>query len=163
MPTAILVSGPTKIEWNNGSGWFDLGFTDNDNLPQISWNDHSHEVRTVVSGATPEEIILHNTEAAISFTLVRFDPAELVALEARQRGAVGTTTVGRRLVNDNGTFGIRITPLTVGRTQYSFGRCFMAPNALVRSQFGNVELRAGLTIKAIPDANNLLYSTATTT
>jgi len=38
----------------------------------------------------------------------------------------------------------------------------MASNALVRSQFGNVELRAGLSIKAIPDANNLLYSTQTT-
>jgi hypothetical protein len=31
----------------------------------------------------------------------------------------------------------------------------------VHSNFGNVERRLGLTVKAVPDANNLLYATGT--
>lgn len=162
MPTQIFVAGPTRIDWYDGSTWTELGECDNDNLPQVSWNDYQHEVRTSASGATPEEVILQNSDATISFTLVKWDETELAQLEARQRGAQGTTTVGRRLVNDGGTFGLRIYPRTPGKATYVFNRCYLPPGGMAQSQFGNVERRLGLTVKAIPDANNLLYLTGTT-
>jgi len=87
MPTAIFVSGPTRIDWYDGSVWTELGECDNDNLPQATWNDYQHEVRTSSSGGTPEEIVLQNTDGAITFTLVKWDATELAQLEARQRGA----------------------------------------------------------------------------
>jgi hypothetical protein len=161
MPTAIFVSGPTRIDWYDGSVWTELGECDNDNLPQATWNDYQHEVRTSSSGGTPEEIVLQNTDGTITFTLVKWDATELAQLEARQRGAQGTTTVGRLLVTDSGTFGIRIYPKTPGKTTYTFNRCYLPPNGLVHSNFGNVERRLGLTVKAVPDANNLLYATGT--
>ena len=161
MPTAIFVSGPTRIDWYDGSVWTELGECDNDNLPQATWNDYQHEVRTSSSGGTPEEIVLQNTDGAITFTLVKWDATELAQLEARQRGAQGTTTVGRLLVTDSGTFGIRIWPKTPGKTTYTFNRCYLPPNGLVHSNFGNVERRLGLTVKAVPDVNNLLYATGT--
>jgi len=163
MPTAIFVSGPTRIDWYDGSVWTELGECDNDNLPQATWNDYQHEVRTSSSGGTPEEIVLQNTDGTITFTLVKWDATELAQLEARQRGAQGTTTVGRLLVTDSGTFGIRIWPKTAGKTTYTFNRCYLPPNGLVHSNFGNVERRLGLTIKAVPDGNNLLYATGTST
>jgi hypothetical protein len=161
MATAIFVSGPTRIDWYDGSVWTELGECDNDNLPQATWNDYQHEVRTSSSGGTPEEIVLQNTDGAITFTLVKWDATELAQLEARQRGAQGTTTVGRLLVTDSGTFGIRIYPKTPGKTTYTFNRCYLPPNGLVHSNFGNVERRLGLTVKAVPDVNNLLYATGT--
>jgi hypothetical protein len=163
MPTAIFVSGPTKIEWNDGMGWAELGECDNDNLPQVTWNDYQHEVRTSSSGGTPEEIVLQNTDATMSFTLVKWDVTELTQLEARQRGASGQTTVGRILVADGGTFAIRIYPKTAGKTVYTFGRCYLPPNGLVHSNFGNVERRLGMTVKAVPDTTNVLYTTGTST
>ena len=156
MATAIFVAGPTSIFVNVGAGYVELGQTDNDSLPQISYSDNIHEIKTVASGATPEEMVVQNTSATITVTLVKWDAAILTSLLVRQRGAAYNSTVGRLLVGDSGTFGVQVDPLTAGKTGYTFGRCYFMGDAIAHSQFGNVEQRMGLTFRAIPDANNLL-------
>ena len=156
MATAIFVAGPTSIYVNVGAGYVELGQTDNDSLPQISYSDNIHEIKTVASGATPEELVVQNTSATITVTLVKWDAAVLTSLLVRQRGAAYNSTVGRLLVGDSGTFGVQVDPLTAGKTGYTFGRCYFMGDAIAHSQFGNVEQRMGLTFRAIPDANNLL-------
>lgn len=162
MATSIFVSGPCMIQVNVGSGYVDLGMTDNDNLPQMTFTDNVHEVKTVASGAVPEELILQNTQATISCTLVKWDATQYSNLIARQRGAAYTTTVGKLLVNGSGTFAVKILPTTNGKTSYTFGRAFLIGDAVAQSQFGNVEQRLGLTFRAIPDGSNVLCATATT-
>jgi hypothetical protein len=156
MATSIFVAGPTSIYVNVGAGYVELGQTDNDSLPQISYSDNIHEIKTVASGATPEELVVQNTSATITVTLVKWDAAILTSLLVRQRGAAYNSTVGRLLVGDSGTFGVQVDPLTAGKTGYTFGRCYVSGDAIAHSQFGNVEQRMGLTFRAIPDANNLL-------
>ena len=156
MATAIFVAGPTSIFVNVGAGYVELGQTDNDSLPQVSYSDNIHEIKTVASGATPEEMVVQNTSATITVTLVKWDAAILTSLLVRQRGAAYNSTVGRLLVGDSGTFGVQVDPLTAGKTGYTFGRCYFMGDAIAHSQFGNVEQRMGLTFRAIPDANNLL-------
>jgi hypothetical protein len=163
MPTAIFVAGPTKIQVNLGAGFVDLGLTDNDSLPQITYTDNVHEIKTVASGAVPEEMVLQNTTAVISCTLVKWDAANLTALAVRERGAEYTTTVGRLLINGNGTFGVKILPLTAGKTSYTFATCMIMGDAINHSNFGNVEQRLGLTFKAIPTPSTNVLATSSTT
>jgi hypothetical protein len=163
MATEIFVAGPTKIQVNLGAGYVDLGLTDNDSLPQITYTDNVHEIKTVASGAVPEEMVLQNTTAVISCTLVKWDAANLTALAVRERGAEYTTTVGRLLINGNGTFGVKILPLTAGKTSYTFATCMIMGDAINHSNFGNVEQRLGLTFKAIPTpSTNVLATSAST-
>jgi hypothetical protein len=161
MATAIFVAGPTSIYVNVGSGYVELGQTDNDSLPQVSYSDNIHEIKTVSSGATPEEMVVQNTSATITVTLVKWDAAVLTSVQTRQRGAAFTSTVGRLLVGDSGTFGVQIDPIAVGKTGYTFARCFLMGDAITHSQFGNVEQRMGLTFRAIPDGSNILAASYT--
>ena len=161
MATAIFVAGPTSIFVNVGSGYVELGQTDNDSLPQVSYSDNIHEIKTVASGATPEEMVVQNTSATITVTLVKWDAAVLTSLQTRQRGAAYSSTVGRLLVGNSGTFGVQIDPATAGKTGYTFGRCFLMGDGIAHSQFGNVEQRMGLTFRAIPDGSNLLAAAYT--
>lgn len=165
MPNAIFVSGPTKIQVNIGAGLVDLGFSDNDNLPQITYTDHIHEIKTVASGAVPEEMVVQNISATITVTLVKWDAANVAAMLGDLRSSSANpynATVGRLLVNDNGAVQVKITPTTSGKTAYLFGRCFLMSDAVVHSNFGNVEQRLALTFRAVPDGNNLLLTTSTT-
>jgi hypothetical protein len=162
MATAIFVAGPTSIFVNVGAGYVELGQTDNDSLPQVTYSDNIHEIKTVSSGATPEEMVVQNTSATITVTLVKWDAAVLTGLQTRQRGAAFSSTVGRLLVADSGTFGVKIAPATVNKTGYTFGRCFVMGEGFAHSQFGNVEQRMGLTFRAIPDGSNLLAASYTT-
>jgi hypothetical protein len=162
MATAIFVAGPTSIFVNVGAGFVELGQTDNDSLPQVTYSDNIHEIKTVSSGATPEEMVVQNTSATITVTLVKWDAAVLTSLQTRQRGAAFSSTVGRLLVADSGTFGVKIAPATVNKTGYTFGRCFVIGEGFAHSQFGNVEQRMGLTFRAIPDGSNLLAASYTT-
>ena len=161
MATAIFVAGPTSIFVNVGAGYVELGQTDNDSLPQFTYSDYIHEIKTVSSGATPEEMVVQNTSATITVTLVKWDAAVLTSLQTRQRGAAFSSTVGRLLVQDGGTFGVKIAPATVNKTGYTFGRCFVIGEGFTHSQFGNVEQRMGLTFRAIPDGSNLLAASYT--
>jgi hypothetical protein len=162
MALSIFVSGPCKIQVNTGAAYADLGYTDNDNLPQITYTDNIHEIKTVASGAEPEELVLQNSHAVISATLVKWDASVYAALLARQRGAAYATTVGRMLVNDSGVFGVKILPTQSSKTYYAFARCYMIGDAVNQSQFGNVEQRLGLTFRAIPDQSNVLSTTGST-
>lgn len=165
MATAIFVSGPTKIQVNSGAGLVDLGYSDNDNLPQITYTDHIHEIKTVASGAVPEEMVVQNISATITVTLVKWDAANLAAMLGDLRSSSGNAynaTVGRLLVNDSGTVQVKITPTTAGKTAYLFGRCYVMSDAVIHSNFGNVEQRLALTFRAVPDNANLLLTTSTT-
>jgi hypothetical protein len=158
MPTAIFVPGPTTIHVATTAGsYVQLGLSDNDNLPSISFTDHQHEVRTVTSGAVPEEIVLQNIEAMVTVALVKWDADILENLLIDQRGAAYTNTVGRRLVANNGFFGLRIRSIAAGLPGYTFTHAFLRQDGMSDSQWGNRERVLSLNFRCIPDpATNVL-------
>lgn len=162
MATAIYVPGPTTIYVNTGSGLTELGLSDNDNLPSIQFTDHQHDVKTVTSGAVPEEIVLQNTEAAVTVALVKWDSAILTAILADQRGNPFQTTVGRRLVANGGFIGLQIRSVAAGNPGYTFTHAFLRSDSVGDSQWGNRERVLTLNFRCIPDpATNILCTYAT--
>lgn len=162
MATAIFVPGPTVIYVNTGSGLTELGLSDNDNLPSIQFTDHQHDVKTVTSGAVPEEIVLQNTEAAVTVALVKWDATILSNLLADQRGAAFNTTVGRRLVSGGGFFGLQIRSVAAGQPGYTFSHAFLRSDSVGDSQWGNRERVLALNFRCIPDpSTNVLCTYAT--
>lgn len=162
MATAIYVPGPTTIHVNTGAGLTELGLSDNDNLPSIQFTDHQHDVKTVTSGAVPEEIVLQNTEAAVTVALVKWDSAILTAILADQRGNPFQTTVGRRLVANGGFIGLQIRSVAAGNPGYTFTHAFLRSDSVGDSQWGNRERVLALNFRCIPDpATNVLCTYAT--
>lgn len=162
MATAIYVPGPTTIHVNTGAGLTELGLSDNDNLPSIQFTDHQHDVKTVTSGAVPEEIVLQNTEAAVTVALVKWDSAILTAILADQRGNPFQTTVGRRLVANGGFIGLQIRSVAAGNPGYTFTHAFLRSDSVGDSQWGNRERVLTLNFRCIPDpATNILCTYAT--
>lgn len=164
MATAIYVPGPTTIHVNTGAGLTELGLSDNDNLPSIQFTDHQHDVKTVTSGAVPEEIVLQNTEAAVTVALVKWDSAVLTAILADQRGNPFQTTVGRRLVANGGFIGLQIRSVASGQPGYTFTHAFLRSDSVGDSQWGNRERVLTLNFRCIPDpATNILCTYANVT
>lgn len=158
MAATIQVAGPTVIKWGAAAASNILGYSDNDTLPAISFSDFQHEVKTVSSGAVPEEIILQGTMARISVALVKWDESELTALLLRQRGtAANETAVGRRIVADSGSFFLSVE--SVGNTQkYLFERAYLVSDGVNDSQWGNRERVLTLNFHAIPKSDGTLYT-----
>ena len=162
MATAIYVPGPTTIHVNTGAGLTELGLSDNDNLPSIQFTDHQHDVKTVTSGAVPEEIVLQNTEAAVTVALVKWDDDVLNNLLIDQRGAAYTPVVGRRLVSGNAFFGLQIRSVAASLPGYTFTHAFLRSDSVGDSQWGNRERVLALNFRCIPDpATNVLCTYAT--
>ena len=164
MATAIYVPGPTTIHVNTGAGLTELGLSDNDNLPSIQFTDHQHDVKTVTSGAVPEEIVLQNTEAAVTVALVKWDAPNLTAILNDQRGNPFQTTVGRRLVANGGFIGLQIRSAASGQPGYTFTHAFLRSDSMGDSQWGNRERVLTLNFRCIPDpATNILCTYANVT
>jgi hypothetical protein len=160
--TTIQVPGPTIVEVNlTGSTWVALGYSDNDNLPSIQFTDHMHEVKTVLSGAVPEELVMQGMEARISVALVRWDQANLALVLADQRGTANVSPVGRRIIGNTAFFGMRVKS-AAGTQGYSFTHAFLPNDGIGDSQWGNRERVLTLNFRAIPNpADNVLYSYTT--
>jgi len=159
MATSILVAGPTSISVTVAGTTSVLGYSDNDNLPSIQFTDHQHEVKTVLRGNVPEEIVMQGTSARISLALVKWDEAVLTSLLAEQRGSATVPVVGRRLVANADTFVVTIASTIVGSTMaYSFGACYLLPDSVGDSQWGNRERVLTLNIAAIPTTAGTLYT-----
>ena len=162
MPTAIYVPGPTRIDIATTAGTYvELGLSDNDNLPSIQFTDHQHEVKTVTSGAVPEEMVLQNIEASVTVALVKWDDTILTNMLVDQRGAAFTNTVGRRLVSNNAFFGLRIRSVAAGNPGYTFTHAFLRPDSVGDSQWGNRERVLTLNFRCIPDPSTNVLCTYT--
>lgn len=164
MPIAIFVPGPTiiSVDTANSGTYTELGRSDNDNLPSISFTDHRHEVKTVSSGAVAEEIVMQNTEAVVTVSLVKWDESVLTNLLADLRGAATIPVVGRQLVASNGFSGLRIRSVAAGNPGYTFTHAFLRSDSVTDSQWGNRERVLSLNFHCIPNpANNTLYTYTT--
>jgi hypothetical protein len=150
MAALIYVAGPTKVEINTGAGLEVLGYSDNDNLPAIQFTDHQHEVKTVVSGAAPEEIVLQGLTARISVALVKWDQDVLDDMLVKQRSLVNKVTVGRRIVANAAYFTLKISSIANG-SGYEFPYAFLQQDGLGDSQWGNRERVLTLAFNAIPN------------
>jgi hypothetical protein len=163
MALAIYVPGPTMIQVDtaNGGTYVDLGMSDNDNLPSISFTDHRHEVKTVASGAVAEEIVMQNTECIVTCALVKWDQDILTNLLTDMRGALATPVVGRRLISSTGYSGLRIRSIAAGQPGYTFTHAFLRSDSVNDSQWGNRERVLTLNFHCIPNpTNNTLYTYA---
>lgn len=163
MAIEIYVPGPTSIYVATSPGTYvQLGLSDNDNLPSIQFTDHQHDVKTVTSGAVPEEIVLQNTEAAVTVALVKWDDVVLNNLLIDQRGAAYTPVVGRRLVSGNAFFGLQIRSVAAGNPGYTFTHAFLRSDSVGDSQWGNRERVLTLNFRCIPNpSTNVLCTYAT--
>lgn len=154
MPETFQIAGPTVVK----IGASTLGYSDNDTLPSISIVDHLYDVRTVLSGETPEEIVYRGTEARIAVALVKWDQAVLASMLNTQRGAAGSSPVGRRIVGNSASFSLTIES-TTGTSKYVFSTAFVQPDGHNDSQWGNRERVLTLTFRAIPaSAGGTLYT-----
>lgn len=156
MAMTLQIPGPTVVKIDGTT----IGMSDNDNLPSVAFTDNYREVKTVASGDAPVEVVLTNTTAVLSFTLVSWDESELQSLLVTQRGAYGTTTVGRRLVANSGVVEVTIESVS-GAGQYVFSTCYLRNDGISDSQWGNRERTLTLNFNAIPDptTNNLFTYT----
>lgn len=156
MATAIYVAGPTQIK----IGADVLGNSDNDNLPTITFTDHVHEVKTVLSGMNPEEIVTVGTQAKIAVALVKWDPVVLNTLLAKTRAVANESRVGRRLIaSAAGTFTLTIESVGAGGSRYEFADCYLQQDSVSDSQWGNRERVLMLNFLALPDpSTNVLYT-----
>lgn len=152
MATTIQVAGPTKIVVSVPAADSILGYSDNDNLPSITFTDNQHEVKTVLSGNVPEEIVMTGTSARISVALVKWDENVLGELLAQQRGAYNYGTVGRRLTGGAtpATFSLKVESVGNVTNLYEFGAVFLMSDGIVDSQWGNRERVLTLNFMAIP-------------
>jgi hypothetical protein len=160
MATALRVAGPSVVRVDNaGAGTYSvLGYSDNDNLPSVQVTDYNHEIKTVLSGNTPEEIVLTGMTARISVALVKWDEDVLDAMLDRQRGTYNVQTIGRRVIANNAFLGVEIA--SVSQTmKYRFTRCILPPDGMGDSQWGNRERVLTLQFYAFPDpTTSTLYS-----
>lgn len=156
MASTLQIAGPCEIL----VGGTQLGYSDNDNLPSVSFTDHVHEVKTVLSGANPEEIVTHGTSARISLALVKWDQAVLNTLLLAARGATqGTSVVGQLQIGGSNMQTVVLRSVGGSPTaQYSFPFCYLTGDAITDSQWGNRERVLTLTFNAIPNASNVLYT-----
>lgn len=155
MATTIQVPGPTVIYVGESI----LGYSDNDTLPSITFTDHIREIKTVSSGEAPEEIVLTNTTARVSVSLVKWDEDVLATLLTEQRGGTeGTTTVGYRMIGDNAYTSLSISSVGTAM-EYVFEVAFLPNDGVQDSQWGNRERVLTLNFMAIPNPEtNALYT-----
>jgi len=145
MATTIQVAGPTKVMLNEQL----LGYSDNDNLPSITFTDNTHEIKTVLSGAVPEEIVVTGTSARISVALIKWDENVLATALESLRGQYNSAEVGRLLSAGNFLLPLRVGNL--GDTMYyDFPTVFLQSDSIVDSQWGNRERVLTLNFMALP-------------
>ena len=155
MATAIYVPGPTQVLINGST----LGYSDNDNLPAIQFTDFQHEVKTVLSGQAPEEVVLQGTVARISIALVKWDPTVYNTLLSTQRGAYNASPVGRRIITDSASVELQIDSIS-GTQNYTFNYAFLQPEGTGDSQWGNRERVLTVNFMAIPGSTGFYTYTA---
>jgi hypothetical protein len=161
MATTLQISGPTSVSVALTGGTSILGYSDNDTLPSLQFNDMMHEVKTVLSGNAPEEIVTQGQTARISLALVKWDEAILNNLLIQARStAAGNSSVGGRIVADTRYFGTLITA-TIGGSGYEFTHCYLQPDGVGDSQWGNRERVLTLNIVAFPDPSSGILFTYT--
>jgi hypothetical protein len=164
MATAIFVPGPTVVNVSTGTSttpgsFMVLGYSDNDNLPSIQFTDHLHEVKTVTSGAVPEELVAQNIEASVTVSLVKWDSDVLNTLLSDQRNAAYNNQVGRRLISSNGACGLQIRSVAAAQPGYTFTHAFLRPDSVGDSQWGNRERVLTLNFRCIPNPTDNLLCT----
>lgn len=148
MAALIYVPGPTQVIINGST----IGYSDNDNLPAIQFTDFQHEVKTVLSGQAPEEVVLQGTVARISLALVKWDASVYNTLLATQRGSYNASPVGRRIISDNASVELQIDSVS-GTQNYTFEHAFLQPEGTGDSQWGNRERVLTLNFMAINGPN----------
>ena len=160
MASSFFIAGPTVVRVAIGASatFADLGFSDNDNLPSVQLTDNHHEVKTVLSGNAPEEIVLTGTSARITLALVKWDQDVLNTLLAQQRGAANNSTVGRVVQVGGNVFRLKIIKADLSSMSYLFNICYLQPDGMGDSQWGNRERVLTLNISAIPDSVNDIYT-----
>jgi hypothetical protein len=163
MATTIQVPGPTGV-YGGAAGTTLFGYSDNDNLPTITVTDHQHEIKTVLSGNAPEEVVQVGLTARISVALVKWDESTINTMLVANRGSTvqGKAAVGTRLVGQSKTFKLVVKSEGTGG-QYEFPRAYVVSDGQIDSQWGNRERVLTLNFMAIPDGTGITYTYSATT
>lgn len=154
MAKTIQVPGPTLVQYilaNSGTGWLDLGYSDNDNLPSIQFTDHQHEIKTSISGAVPEEIVMTGTEARIGCALVKWDQTNFASIINYVRGGLDYSVPGTRVVGTTSTPNRLISLRLIGAdtSNWVFRNVYVQTDFVGDSQWGNRERVLTLAFRTI--------------
>jgi hypothetical protein len=144
MPQTIQVPGPTTVQYilaNTGTSWITLGYSDNDNLPSVQFTDHQHEIKTSISGAVPEEIVMQGAEARIACALVKWDETNFASLTNFVRGGQAYSIPGTRVVGTGASSVSLISLRLLGSdtSSWTFRNVYITQDSISDSQWGNRE------------------------
>lgn len=171
MPISYIGPGPSLVSVAIGGGpsFVELGMSSDDDLPAIDHRVMAEDVRDSSRGDEVAERIYRGRMAAITLTLIKFDPAVVNDLVERLSLSVaatpGTTLpaqMGKLLMETNEVnafFALEILPTHGGAGRgYRFPVCWLPEDGYRESGFGNTAKRVGLVIAARPDANGVLWT-----
>jgi len=142
MAMTIQVPGPTVVQYilaNTGTNWTNLGYSDNDNLPTIQFTDHQHEIKTALSGAVPEEIVMNGAEARIGVSLVKWDQTNFTSLLEFVRGGQDYSIPGTRVVGQANPRLISLRLNAADGSNWVFRNVYPQTEFMGDSQWGNRE------------------------
>lgn len=141
MAAGFVVPGPTVIKIDTNI----LGYTDNDDLISIDFEDFNEILTSTDNGDEPAEIVYRGRIAIITANLVKWDTAQAVLMQ-QPPGATGgegdAGVIGSQWIAGNHHWEVAIEPITSGKFGYTFDRCIVnGANSVQFSDFGNTHQR----------------------
>jgi hypothetical protein len=150
--TAIYnVAGPVRVEVQNpgASTWLLLGYTDNDEMPEIDEEYFTRRHSATDVGAEPGVEINMGMIALINVTLIKWDDA-VRQTAFRAPGATAPSSGGTIGSVWGGNYiAIRFVPTIVGQQIKTCSQCFMdGPGSVREMDFGNAGKRLAIQLVA---------------
>lgn len=101
---AYFIAGPTKVQVDYGSGYSDLGYTDNDDLPQYDEEEMQELVESTAVGRSPNQAIFRGRKGSLTFTLVLWDETIAAAIVALR------PQIGQGYIDQSKTVAVKFVP-----------------------------------------------------
>lgn len=134
-----------------------LGVASSDGV-KVDLNEYFNEIKTDNRGPDiPEEVLRNGNDALITCELWKYDDTVLQNFMAKRDGGnVGQMGQIGELMFANNRTSVLIIASPVDGHVYTFGRCWLVD--AVGLELSTQLKIVSITIKAVPDANNYLYT-----
>ncbi len=175
MAAQFWSSGRTAIQTDRvlASTFVTLGYFDNEELINIQIGITNRHLKSSRGGDTILDAIYSGSNAFITIVMPEWDETEKAQIfeppGGTEQGDLGTP--GSLWVAGSFAFQMRILPVTsagaaqvsASRPSYTFGRCIIdgEQDGLRHFNVGVSETRIAVNFVALPDANNNIYTRAT--
>lgn len=156
MAESFHVPGPTTIQvsLDNGATFTTLGHTDNDDLVAFEMQDLGQSHTSNDLGAMVAERTLQGSQAALGFTLAKWDETVFGQMLGKlRRGSTGATEglaaeVGKMVRADSRWVSIKVLTTRTSEKSYTFHICHMPDHRQI--DHGPTIKRLALTFESLP-------------